>query len=94
MSATFTSTYFDNEPLAPTNKTYRIAPHSRIEGLGILRDVSIYHGQTEISLDFHVFDIKDFDVMIRRPLEKFLKPSSSGDLDIKLGRDTFSIPIT
>jgi len=36
MSATFTSTYFDNEPLAPTNKTCRIAPHSRLAGLGIL----------------------------------------------------------
>ena len=32
--------------------------------------------------------------MIGRPLEKFLKPSSSRDLDVKLGRDTFSIPIT
>ena len=94
MSSTFASTFFDNEPLAPTVKTYRIAPHLTLEGLGILHDISLYHEQTKISLDFHVFDIKDFDVMIGRPLEKFLKPSSSGDLDIKLGRDTFSIPIT
>jgi hypothetical protein len=72
MLASFASTYFDNETLAPIVKTYRIAPRIRLEGLGILQDISLYHEQTEISLDFHVFDIKDFDVMIGRPLEKLL----------------------
>ena len=33
--------------------------------------------------------------MIGHPLEKlFLDPPKIGDLDVKLGRDTFSIPIT
>jgi hypothetical protein len=46
-------------------------------------------------LDFHVFDIQDFDIMIGNPLEKlFIEPPSSRDPDVKLGRDTFSIPIT
>jgi hypothetical protein len=94
MSASFAATYFDNETLAPTVKTCRIAPRIILEGLGILHDISLYHGETEISLHFHVFDIKDFDVMIGHPLEKFLEPPSSGDLNVKLWRDTFSIPIT
>jgi hypothetical protein len=48
-----------------------------------------------MALDFHVFDIQDFDIMIGHPLEKlFIEPPTSGDLDIKLGRETFSIPIT
>ena len=95
MSITFASTYFDNEPLASTNKTCRIAPRSRLKGLGILHDVSIYHGQIEVSLDFHVLDIKDFAVMIGHPLEHLLmEPLKIGDLNIKLGRNTFSIPIT
>ena len=95
MSLTFESTFFDKEPLAPTIKTYEMAPHLRLEGLGILHDISLYHGQMEISLDFHVFDIKGFDVMIGHPLEQlFIEPPSSGDLNVKLGRDTFSIPIT
>jgi hypothetical protein len=72
MSATFVSTYFNNEPLALTVKTCRIAPHFRLEGLGILHNISLYHEQMEISLDFHVFGIKDFDAMIGHPLEKFL----------------------
>jgi hypothetical protein len=94
MSAIFASTYFNNEPLALTVKTCRIAPHFRLEGLGILHNISLYHEQTEISLDFHVFDIKYFDAMIGHPLEKFLEPSSSRDLNVKFGRDTFTIPIT
>jgi len=94
MSLTFASTFFDKEPLAPTVKTYRIAPRLRLVGLGILHDISLYHEQTEISLDFHLFDIKDFDVRIGHPLEKFLEPLSSGDLDVNMGRDTFTIPIT
>ena len=94
MSLTFASTFFDKEPLAPTVKTYRIAPRLILVGLGILHDISLYHEQTEISLDFHLFDIKDFDVRIGHPLEKFLEPSSSRNLDVKLGRDIFTIPIT
>jgi hypothetical protein len=95
MSAAFASTYFNNEPLPSINKSCRIAPRSRLEGLGILQDISLYHEQTEILLDFHVIDIKNFDVMIWHPLEHlFIEPPSSGELNVKLGRDTFSIPIT
>ena len=37
----------------------------------------------------------DFDIMIGHPLEKrIVEPLSSRALDVKLGRDTFSIPIT
>jgi hypothetical protein len=57
-SLTFSPSFFDKEPLSPTVKTYRIAPRLRLEGLGILHDISLYHEQTKISLDFHVFDFK------------------------------------
>ena len=43
MSLTFASTFFDKERLAPTVKTCRIAPRIRLEGLGILQDISLYH---------------------------------------------------
>ena len=95
MDASFASTYLGNEPLTPTNKTFRIAPRSRLEGLGILHNVSLCHGNVEIILDFHVFDIQDFDIMLGHPLEKLLiEPLKTGELDLKLGRDTFTIPIT
>ena len=48
-----------------------------------------------MALYFHVFDMEDFDIMIGHPLEKlFANPPKTGELDIKLGRDTFIIPIT
>jgi hypothetical protein len=95
MSASFALTYLGDEPCAPTTKILRDAPQSRLEGLGILHNISIYHDNVEIALDYHVFDIQNFDIMIGHPLEKLtMEPLASGNLDIKLGIDTFSIPIT
>ena len=95
MSVSFASAYFGNEPLAPTNTTFRDKPRSILKGHGIMHNTTIYHDDVVMALDFHVFNIQDFDIMIGHPLEKlFIEPPSSGDLSVKLGRDTFSIPIT
>ena len=67
MSTSFASAYFCNEPLAPTNKTLRIAPRSNLKGLGLLRNVTIYHDKVKMVLDFHIFDTQDFDIMIGTP---------------------------
>jgi len=49
----------------------------------------------KIILDFHVFDIQDFDILIGHLPEKLLvEPPKTGDLDIKLGRESFSIQVT
>jgi hypothetical protein len=48
----------------------------------------------EVALDFHIFDVYDFDVLIGHPFEKlFLEAPILGTLDVKLGRETFSIPL-
>jgi hypothetical protein len=57
MSASFARTFLVNEPIASTNKTFRVGPRTRLEGLGILHNISLYHDNMEIILDFHVFDI-------------------------------------
>jgi hypothetical protein len=91
----FTSPFFGNEPLAPTNKSLRNNPRSVLKGHGILHNTIIHHDDAVIALDFHVFNIQDFDILIGHPLEKlFINPPKIGDLDVKLGRDTFTIPIT
>ena len=72
MSSYFAFIYFCNEPLAPTNKTLKIAPRSNLKGLGLLCNVIIYHDKVKMALDFHIFDIQDFDNMIGHPLEIFL----------------------
>jgi hypothetical protein len=95
MSTSFASAYFGNEPLAPINRFFRNKPWSILEGHGILHNTTIYHDNTKIVLDFHVFDIQNFDILIGYPLEKLLvDPPKIRDLDAKLGRDTFTIPMT
>ena len=90
MPASFASTYLCNKHIAPTIKSCRVTPRTSLEGLGILHNISLGYNNAEIALDF-----QDFDIMIGHPLEKlFIEPPMSGDLDIKLGRETFSIPIT
>ena len=95
MSTSFVHTYFSDDAITSTIKTCRIASHFRLEGLGVLHNISLYRSDNEVPLDFHVFDIQNFDILIGHPLEKlFFDLPKIGDLDVKLGRDTFSIPIT
>ena len=95
MSACFTLTYLGDEALAPTSKHFRVGPCLSLKGFGILHNITIHHNNVEMALDFHVFEIWDFDILIGHPLEKLIvEPPSSGALGIKLGRDTFTIPIT
>ena len=95
MSKSFALTCLGEEPHAPIVKSFRITPQSNLKGLEILHNITLYHGNVEMALDFHVFDIQDFNIMIGHPIEKlFLDPPKIGDLDVKLGRDTFTIPIT
>ena len=50
--------------------------------------------QSEISLDFHVFEVHDFDVLIGHPVEKmFQNISPLGPLYVTLGGKTISLPI-
>jgi len=90
MSTSFAHTYLGAKPLALTNKSLWVAPCSSLEGRGILHNIIVHHDNVEMTLDFHVFDIQDFNIMIGHPLEKlFIELPTSGDLDIKLGRETF-----
>jgi len=49
---------------------------------------------TEVTLDFHIFEVQDFDVLIGQPIKKlFQNISPLGTLDITLGGRAFSSPI-
>ena len=95
MSAFFARTYLSDEVLAPTSKHFRVGPCLSLKGFGILHNITIHHNNVEMALDFHIFEIQDFNILIGHPLEKLIvEPPSSGALDVKLGTDTFTIPIT
>jgi hypothetical protein len=64
-------------PLTPTD-IYFLFPCR-----GIARDVPIIINEIEVCLDFHIYDIIDFDLLIGLPLDEVLdKPQ--GSLDHKL----------
>ena len=50
---------------------------------GIARDVPIIIDKIEVHLDFHIYDIMDFDLLLGFPLDELLD-KSQGSLDVKL----------
>ena len=59
-----------------------------------MHDVPVWHMKTEIALDFHVFEVQDFDILIGHPIEKlFLDVSTLGRLDVFLRAKSYSLPI-
>jgi hypothetical protein len=52
-----------------------------LEGIGIIHDVLLRRGDLEVALDFHVFDVYYFDILIGHPFEKvFLEAPTLGTL--------------
>ena len=56
---------------------------------GIARDVPITIDKIEVHLDFYIYDILDFDLLLGYPLEKLL--ASHGSLDEMLRENASAI---
>jgi len=57
MSESFAHAYFSKDAITMTIKACRVAAHIRLEGLGVLHNISLYYNKNEVPLDFHVFDL-------------------------------------
>ena len=68
MSASFALTFFNDNTLALTDKSFRVTPRSKLESLGVLHNISLNHNKIEVALDLHVFDTQDFDIKVGYPL--------------------------
>ena len=84
-------TLVGNKPLTPTDKYFKSPSGLYFECRGIARDVPITIDKIEVHLDFYIYDILDFDLLLGLPLEKLL--ASHGSLDEKL-RETGSATTT
>ena len=48
-----------------------------------MHEVPVWRRETEIALDFHVFEVQDFDILIGHPIEKlFLDVLNLGELQV------------
>jgi hypothetical protein len=86
MSEFIVETLLGKMPLVPTNKLFK-SPSRLIFGCcGIARAVPMKINETKVCLDFHIYAILDFDLLIGYPLEKLFKEKPShGSLGEKLG---------
>ena len=86
ISALFASDRLGERRVTPTTKSLRTGPRSTLRGIGIMHEVPVWHRETEIALDFHVFEVQDFDILIGHPIEKlFLDVLNLGELQVPLG---------
>jgi hypothetical protein len=72
-------------PLTPTDR-YFLSPRWNkylFPCRRIARDVPIIIDKIEVRLDFHIYDIIDFDLLLRFPLDELLD-KSQGSIDVKL----------
>jgi hypothetical protein len=57
MSIDFVYAHIGVISLAPIVKSLRSGPRTSQKGLGILHDMTLHHGELEVTLDFHFFKI-------------------------------------
>jgi hypothetical protein len=74
-----------NMSLIPTNKLFKSFSGLIFKCCGIIRDMPIKINETEVHLNFHIFAILDFELLIGYPFEKlFQEKPTHGSLDKKL----------
>jgi hypothetical protein len=82
-------------PLVPTNKLFKSPLGLFFKCCGIARAVPITIDKIEVFIDFHIYTILKFDLLIGYPLENLIqeKPSHRS-LDEKLGTVASATPIS
>jgi len=76
--------------LRPSDTLLRSCPMGHIlKCRGIASAVPLIVDKIEVNLDFHIFDILDFDLLLGSPFEKLL--TSQGSLDKKLRKTASAI---
>ncbi|KAK8459748.1 hypothetical protein SEVIR_2G205001v4 [Setaria viridis] len=91
MSEFLTDTFVGNMLLVPTDKLLKSPSGLIFECRGIARAVPIKIDKIRVHLDFHIYPILNFDLLIGYPLDKLhLDKSSQGSLDKIFRNSTFT----
>jgi len=86
VSYIFAKEFLRDIPLIPTNKLLKNCFGRIIPSLGVLSALPIVINDFRILLNFYLFDVWDFYVMIRVAIIKLLQEGRNGKLDIKFGK--------
>jgi hypothetical protein len=95
MSAIFAQDLIKDMPLAPTTKLLKSLSGHIVLSLGILCVLPIFVNETQVLLNFYIFDVMEFDLLIGQPIERLNQEGQTGKLNIKLGKNfELSVSIT
>nr|CAE01642.2 OSJNBb0021I10.5 [Oryza sativa Japonica Group] len=95
VSESFAFAYLSDKAVTPTNKFFKHPNGNINEGFGIVQDVPVCFEDRDAILDFHVFEIQHFDILIELPIKKLLINTPRLDsLKITLGGNEFSVPFS
>ena len=90
-----TDTFIGSMPLDPTDRHFRSPSGLFFECRGIAWAVPVKIDKIEVRLDFHVYPIVDFDLLIGSPLENLLQGKlSQGSLSYESGETALITPIS
>jgi hypothetical protein len=82
------------KPLVSTNKLFKSPSGLIFEYCGIARAMPIIIDEIEVFIDFHIFAILKFDLLVGYPLDKFFQEKPSHvSLNKKLGTTTSTTSI-
>jgi hypothetical protein len=72
MSATFAQDLLKDMPLAPTTKLLKSLSGHIVLSLGILYALPIFVNETQVLLNFYIFDVMEFVLLIGQPIERLI----------------------
>jgi hypothetical protein len=82
-------------PLAPTTKLLKSLSGRIVPSLEILCAIPILVNGTKVHLNFYIFDVLEFDLLVGQPIERLILEGKKGKLNIRLGKNfELSVPIT
>jgi hypothetical protein len=95
MSTLFAHDFLKDMPLAPTTNLLKSLSRRIVPCLRILCALPIFVNGTQVLLNFYIFDVVEFDVLIGQQIERLIQKGQMGKLNIKLGKNfELSMPIT
>ncbi len=93
MSQFLAETLLGNWPLVSSDRLFKSPSGLIFECCGIARAVPLEIHETEVPLDFHIYAILDFDLLIGYPLEKlFHEKPIHGSREEKFGKIASAFP--
>jgi hypothetical protein len=72
MYVLFAQNFLKDMPLAPTTKLLKSLLGRIVPSLEILCALPIFINGTQVLLNFYIFDVVEFDVLIGQPIERVI----------------------